>query len=180
MFVRDKGIKEVTVNYPTTSKLFKNLNRGYFIELGYLDKEVEIGLRNDTNEDQLLVEIFRFNFETLKKVVNAINENAKFTIKSFREDRIYYTMDVRNKGVCTISLPYDKGFTVLVDGNKVETKKVMDFLLGFDIDKGMHEIVVTYVPDGFVLGTILSAVGILALILLLAIDKTRAIIKKQS
>ena len=180
VFVRDKGIKEVTVNYPTTSKSFKNLNRGYFIELGYLDKDVEMGLRNDTNEDQLLVEIFRFNFETLKKVVNAINENAKLTIKSFREDRIYYTMDVRNKGVCTISLPYDKGFTVLVDGNKVETKKVMDFLLGFDIDKGTHEIIVTYVPDGFVLGTILSAVGILALILLLAIDKTRAIIKKQS
>ena len=38
-FVRDKGIKEVVVNYPTTSKSFKNLNRGIFIELGYLDKD---------------------------------------------------------------------------------------------------------------------------------------------
>ena len=30
-FVRDKGIKEVTVTFPTTSKKFSNLNRGFFI-----------------------------------------------------------------------------------------------------------------------------------------------------
>ena len=178
-FVRDKGIKEVTVNYPTTSKSFKNLNRGYLIELGYLDKDVEMGFRNDTNEDQLLIEVFRFNYETLNKVVKAINENAKFTIKSYREDRINYTMDVSKKGVCTVSLPYDEGFTVLVDGKKVEKKKVMDFMLGFDIDTGTHDIVITYIPKGFMLGAILSAVGILLLIAMAIIDKSK-ILKKQS
>lgn len=178
-FVRDKGIKEVTVNYPTTSKSFKNLNRGYLIELGYLDKDVEMGFRNDTNEDQLLIEVFRFNYETLNKVVKAINENAKFTIKSYREDRINYTMDVNNKGVCTVSLPYDDGFTVLVDGKKVEKKKVMDFMLGFDIDTGTHDIVITYMPKGFILGSILSAAGILLLIAMIIIDKSK-VLKKQS
>lgn len=174
-FVRDKGIKEVVVTYPTTSESFKNLNRGYFIELGYLDKDVEIGFRNDTNDDQLLIEVFRFNFDTLKKVVDAITSNATYKMKSFTEDRINYKMNVKNKGVCTISLPYDKGFTILVDGKKVESKKVMDFLLGFDIEEGEHEILITYVPRGLVLGLGLTILGIILLISMYVLDKKNII-----
>ena len=174
-FVRDKGIKEVVVTYPTTSESFKNLNRGYFIELGYLDKDVEIGFRNDTNDDQLLIEVFRFNFDTLKKVVDAITSNATYKMKSFTEDRINYKMNVKNKGVCTISLPYDKGFTILVDGKKVESKKVMDFMLGFDIEEGEHEILITYVPRGLVLGLGLTILGIILLISMYVLDKKNII-----
>lgn len=181
VFVRDKGIKEVTVNYPTTSKSFKNLNRGYLIEIGYLDKDVEMSFRNDTNDDQLLIEVFRFNYETLKKVVNAINANAYFEMKSFRETKINYNLDVNSKGVCTVSLPYDEGFTVKVDGKKVEIKKVMDFMLGFDVEKGKHEIVITYMPKGFVLGAVLSTLGILLLVGIYVFDKYKIIkiLKKQ-
>ena len=130
-----------------------------------------MSFRNDTNDDQLLIEVFRFNYETLKKVVNAINANAYFEMKSFRETKINYNLDVNSKGVCTVSLPYDEGFTVKVDGKKVEIKKVMDFMLGFDVEKGKHEIVITYMPRGFILGAILSGVGVLLLILMYINDK---------
>ena len=171
VFVRDKGIKELTVTYPTTSKSFKNLNRGYFVELGYLDKDVEMSFRNDTNDDKLLMEVFRFNYDTLKKVVSKVSENATFKINNFSADKMNYSLNVKSDGVCTVSLPYDKGFTVLVDGEKVETKKVFDFLLGFDIDKGEHEIRVTYMPVGFLPGFIISLLGILSLVGLYILDK---------
>lgn len=174
-FVRDKGIKEVAVNYPTTSKSFKNLNRGYFIELGYLDKDVEMSFRNDTNDDQLLIEIFRFNFETLKKVVNEIKNNADFKIIDYNETKINYNLNVKNAGVCTISLPYDDGFKVYVDGEEVEKKKVMDFMLGFDVSNGQHEILVTYRPVGLLLGIILSLSGLLALAIIFTLDKMKII-----
>ena len=172
-FVRDKGIKEVVVNYPTTSKSFKNLNRGYFLELGYLDKDVEMSFRNDTNDDQLLIEVFRFNFETLKKVVEAVKQNSEFKIKSFDETRINYNLNVKNAGTCAISLPYDDGFKVFVDGQEVEKKKVLDFMLGFDVGVGQHEILVTYRPVGLLLGAVLSLTGILALVAVFILDKKK-------
>ena len=174
-FVRDKGIKEVVVNYPTTSKSFKNLNRGYLLELGYLDKDVEMSFRNDTNDDQLLIEVFRFNFETLKKVVEALKQNAEFKIISFDETRINYNLNVKNAGTCVISLPYDDGFKVFVDGEEVEKKKVMDFMLGFDVGVGQHEILVTYRPVGLLLGAIFTLTGILVLIAIYILDKKNII-----
>lgn len=170
-FVRDKGIKEVIVDYPTTSKSFKNLNRGFFIELGYLDSDVELGFRNDTNDDELLIEVFRSNFDTLKKVVDKVKSYADFKMLNFKEDRINYSMDVKEEGTCIVTLPYDKGFKVVVDGNVVESDKILDFFLGFKLSEGTHNIVITYVPSGFVLGSILTLLGIILLITLYLSDK---------
>ena len=175
VFVRDKGIKEVTVTYPTTSKQFKNLNRGFFIELGYLDKDTDMSFRNDTNEDQLLIEVFKFDFDTLKKVVNKINSYADYKMISFREDRINYTLNVKEEGKCLVTLPYDTGFKVLVDGNEVEYEKIFDFFLGFKLDKGNHEILITYVPTGFNIGVLTSLIGILLLISMFVLDKKKII-----
>ncbi len=170
-FVRDKGIKEVAVTYPTTTETFKNLNRGFFIELGYLESDVELEFKNKTNDSQLLIEVFRFNFDTLKKVVEKVNSFAEYKMKNFNETCIEYTMNVKEPGTCILSLPYDKGFTIMVDGTKVEPKQVMDFFLGFDIVNGMHEIKVTYVPSGFVMGAILSIIGLLILVSMILYDK---------
>ena len=175
VFVRDKGIKEVTVTYPTTSKQFKNLNRGFFIELGYLAKDTEMSFRNDTNDDQLLIEVFKFNFDTLKKVVNKINSYADYKMISFKEDRINYKMNVKEEGKCLVTLPYDTGFKVLVDGQEVEYEKIFDFFLGFKLDKGDHEILITYVPSGFKLGLLLSITGLALFVALLILDKRKII-----
>ena len=175
VFVRDKGIKEVTVTYPTTSKQFKNLNRGFFIELGYLDKGVEMKFRNDTNSDDLLIEVFKFNFETLKKIVEKINSYADYKMISFKEDRINYTMNVKEEGKCIVTLPYDKGFKVVVDGKEVESDAIFDFFLGFKLEKGEHNILITYMPSGFKIGLLLTFIGIISLISLYVLDKKKVI-----
>ena len=54
------------------------------------------------------------------------------------------------------SIPYEKGWTVKVDGKVVETAKVWDSLLAYKITPGEHTIEMTYLPDGFVAGFLIS------------------------
>ena len=166
-FVRDKGIKEVTVTFPTTAKKFSNLNRGFFIELGYLNKDTNIEFRNETNDDQLLIEVFKFDYDTLKKVKDNILSNADFKINNFSETYINYTIDAKIDGKCVVTLPYDSGFTVYVDGVEVEKEKTFDFFLSFNVNEGKHNIIIKYFPDGLKLGLILSIFGIMIYIYLL-------------
>lgn len=160
-FVRDKGIKEVTVSYKTTSKQYKNMNRGYFIELGFLDAREDIEFRNDTNESDLLIEVFRFNYETFKRVVSELKSYADCDVIKYSDDHILYNMDVHKSGKCVLTLPYDKGLKVLVDDKVVTTEKTLDFLTGFDLDIGKHKIEVSYMPEGLREGIILTIIGIL-------------------
>ena len=94
---------------------------------------------------------------------------------SFKEDRINYTMNVKESGMCVVTLPYDKGFKVMVDGNEVEYEKVFDFLLGFKLENGEHEILITYVPEGFKIGVLCTLLGIVSLIALYVADKKKLI-----
>ena len=163
-FVRDKSIKEVTVSFDTTSKQYKNLNRGFFIELGYLKEGSDIEFRNDTSEDDLLIEVFKFDYEVFKNVINELKSYSSFNLRRINSTNILYDLEAKKKGTCLISLPYDDGFKVKVDGKDVETKKVFDFLLGFDLDIGRHEIEMSFVPKGFREGALISFIGLLLLV----------------
>lgn len=54
------------------------------------------------------------------------------------------------------SIPYEKGWAVKVDGKVVETAKVWDSLLAYKITPGEHTIEMSYLPDGFVVGFLIS------------------------
>lgn len=163
-FVRDKGIKEVTVSYNTTSTKFKNLNRGFFIELGYVAENTDLDFRNDTNDSELLIELFKFNFDSMKKVLNNIKDNSTFKLVNYNDTHIEYNINANKTGTCVITLPYDDGFTVKVDGKLVEKETVMNFLLGFKLDRGNHTVTIDYMPVGFKEGLALSILGILLLV----------------
>ncbi|MBQ7743556.1 MAG: YfhO family protein [Lachnospiraceae bacterium] len=173
-FIRDKSIKEVTVSYATTSKQFKNMNRGYFIELGYLKAGSDIEFRNDTNEKDILMEVFRFDYDAFKNVINELKSYSDFHINDYTDSHISYSIDVKKDGKCVISLPYDEGFRVKVDGKEVKTEPVLNFLIGFDLDRGLHEIDLTYIPKGLRLGALLSILGIALLIAIYVYDRKRS------
>lgn len=170
-FVRDKGIKEVTVSFDTTSKKYSNLNRGYFIELGFLKADTSIEFRNETNDDELLIEVFKFNYDTLRKVNGTILSHADFDMKKFDETHISYNLDVKKEGKCILTLPFDKGFTVKVDGVSIEPEPILDLFLGFSVEKGNHSIEISYMPEGFVLGVMLSILGFISLIAIYIYNK---------
>ena len=51
-------------------------------------------------------------------------------------------------GYFVTSVPYDKGFTVKVDGHTVKTEKVNKAFLGFRIGAGTHHVKITYHAPG--------------------------------
>ena len=64
------------------------------------------------------------------------------------------------------SIPFDKGWTVKVDGEKVETRKAFGAFLAIDVSAGDHVIDFSYVPKGLKTGGLISGGSIVILILL--------------
>ena len=63
------------------------------------------------------------------------------------------------------SIPYNDGWTVKVDGKRVETFAIGDALLGIDLPAGTHEIECRYHTQGLLPGVLLTLAGILILVL---------------
>lgn len=55
-----------------------------------------------------------------------------------------------------LTIPYDEGFKIKVDGSDVEYKEAYEALISFRVLEGEHEIEITYCPKGFKIGVITS------------------------
>lgn len=80
--------------------------------------------------------------------------------KRTKGNRIEGTVKGMADGYFVTSVPYDKGFTVKVDGHTVKTEKVNKAFLGFRSGAGTHRVKITYHSPGKRAGMLVSVVGI--------------------
>ncbi len=63
------------------------------------------------------------------------------------------------------SIPYDEGWRVKLDGQSVQPIKAWDALLAFPISRGNHQVELTFIPKGLILGVGISIISVITLII---------------
>ena len=71
---------------------------------------------------------------------------------------------VKEDGLFYTSIPYEEGWTAIVDGEKVDITPVGDAALAFPVTQGNHTIELTYYPKGFWPGFAISMVCLIVLV----------------
>ena len=71
------------------------------------------------------------------------------------------TIDVKENGLLYTSIPYEKGWSVTVDGKSAEIVPVGNAMCAVNLSQGTHTVRFSYVPDGFVLGVFAFVVAVL-------------------
>lgn len=101
----------------------------------------------------------------------ALGEN-QFGITKWSETRFAGTLTATDarKTVFT-SIPYDANWRVTVDDEAVETYKLLDALVGFDVTPGEHTVVIRYVPRQFYLGLCITCAAALLLLAVILLDR---------
>ena len=100
------------------------------------------------------------------------------TAEQVRGDTISGTITTEKDGWFVLSVPYDTGFTVTVDGTETAYEKVNLSFLGIPLSAGTHEIVWTYHAPGAATGKKITLIT--AGILLLWVGLSYGIQRKQS
>lgn len=59
------------------------------------------------------------------------------------------------------TIPYDKGWTVTQNGEKLKVSKAQDGFMKVDVKAGEGKVTLTYIPNGFKEGAYLSMLGII-------------------
>lgn len=116
------------------------------------------------------IETYTFNYEEL----NTINEDKdKFIVDKNKSlsDNIYGTINMKESGYFVTSIPYDKGFTIKVDGKKVPNEIVNKAFLGCKLKEGKHNIEINYKAPYQKEGLIISIFGIISYLILIIYER---------
>ena len=97
--------------------------------------------------------------------------DEQLVIDRFSDTEISGSVTAKKDGVLFLSIPYEKGWKVFVDGSETETFPLMQSMLGVDISEGSHDIRIEYTPEGFRTGVLVSSASLLVILLLMLLDR---------
>ena len=125
---------------------------------------------------QIIVKADGFEFSKLSLYslnTTHLNERLEQTkaqelkLETFTATHFSGTMEVLEESTVLTTIPYSTGWRVWVDGQEVETYKILDSLLGFTISKGTHHIEYRYTTPFLLEGSLVSIASLLLLSLIL-------------
>lgn len=174
-YLADKQVDKVKVTINGTEKTFEHTNRGYLLELGILHKNDIVDFEA-VDETSTSVEVYRFDYDALGRLVENLGKET-LKVNHYTDTRIDGNIDMENAGTLLLSIPYEKGWTVYVDGNVHEIRTLWDAFIGIDLEAGSHDISLRYNPEGLKTGLIVSAGAGLILFIIIIISLITHFIK---
>lgn len=134
------------------------------LELGNYQQNEEVQLEFVLLENEIKPKDYMFyilDLDKFKNTINMLKNHDELKIIEYDKKTFRTNINVQKQNqILYISIPYDKGMTILVDGKETKPIKIFDTLIGIELSKGNHVIEFKYIPRGFKEGTTISIIGI--------------------
>ena len=135
----------------------------YMVDVGTKeigDVKVKINFKDNNDDGIIKFYAYAIDDDKFKEFYNEINKNI-LKVTSYSDTLIEGDVTLKSDKVMLSTIAYDTGWKVYVDGKSVNTYKIADSYLAFDIKKGSHKIKLVYYPDGMKLGVITSFISLI-------------------
>ncbi|SEK47445.1 Uncharacterized membrane protein YfhO [Ruminococcus sp. YRD2003] len=159
------------------------------------------------NNEYIMIKDFQFyhfDYNAFHEDVLNLQENPwSLDLEKTRDDYLVGDVDVKEGQILYTSIPYEPGWTIKVDGKKLDEKFketvtdsgmnlavnetngddgeyiVLNALIGLRLPEGHHTVTMKYSPPGFRAGVLLLFVGIAVIVLFIIKDRKNNIILVQ-
>lgn len=133
---------------------------------------VKMNVKDDTDNGTFKLMVYALN-ESLFEQAYADLADEQLQITEFSDTEIKGKITALKDGVMFLSIPYEEGWSITVDGKEVDTVKVVHSMLGAEIPAGEHDITIKYTPEGFVPGVIATGTAAALCVVIAIIDRKR-------
>lgn len=103
-----------------------------------------------------------FNYDAFEEAI-AEMKNRTWNITEHSDTYLEGTVTAEEGQVLFTTIPYEEGWTIEVDGQKVEAQKSLDCLITIPLSAGEHTVTMKFFPNYLTQGIICTVCGILAL-----------------
>lgn len=135
-----------------------------------IDDEDETKLENKLVKTKILDETSL----TMNSLFQDINQRNNMSVENFSRNNKGFSAEYTSKGneICFFSVPYDKGWSALVNGKEVEIIKATEFMAVL-VEEGNNYIEFRYRVPGLFTGGIITLFSIVALLVIMIYEKKR-------
>ena len=116
------------------------------------------------------LEVRSQNVSTVNGKLRALKEDVMTDIE-VGQDMVTGNIDLKEKKILMLSIPYSKGWTAYVDGNRAEIMRGDLMYMAVPLEKGFHSIMLKYETPYLRVGALMGVVGIVLFVFVVYFHK---------
>ena len=159
----DTRVAKISLSTPEYDKDFKDFtDHLYVINGSSTDNMADftVDLKDSQKGSTVRAEVYTCANDAYQKVIDKLSE-SQLTDVQVDGNKVSGSIDAKEDGTLLLTVPYDAGWTITVDGQETDFYSVGKALTGVHVSAGNHTIAMKFTPPGFVLGLVLSLVCVL-------------------
>ena len=161
-FTNDKQ-KKVDIIVNGEKKTFTTDNAFNFFNLGYTEEQktfnISVSFPGNSQVSFESPTFYRLDTQALTEAIQKIKEQPVEVSTS--KNKVFATYEVKQDTSIFFTIPYDKGWSAYQDGKKLEIKQAQTGFMKVDVPKGKGTIILSFIPNGFVIGAVCSVTALL-------------------
>ncbi|NCA98433.1 MAG: hypothetical protein EOM70_03545 [Clostridia bacterium] len=176
---------DVTANQPdqgyvlvNDERIDFNAKRSTLVDLGYIPAGARVEFNLTFKASSNATGTFSLYSSALDLPAFAASiakiNSQSLVLDDFSDSHLRGHVTIQDHGTFLMTIPYDQGWKVKVDGQAVETYAVANGLLAFDLTAGTHEIDLRFTPPGFWPGLAVSLASLLVLLALAWLQRRKS------
>ena len=179
--VNGRGNNEINMVGDFGTKSCKDLKYNNVMYVGYLEQGERVRMEKVSEEENpsfLNVSVYRMQIEVLREVLYRLSQQHMENVV-YDSTHIAGEISMKEEGKVFLSVPYEKGWTVYVDGEETVTENYGDCFMMIPLQPGKHEIELQFEPVGKKEGIVISICGVLVFLLLLFMERKKEVVVEE-
>ena len=162
---------DVINNGVTSSEHFGSMTHKHILDAGLIESGSTVTVKSsDSDVSDIQIYAYAFDEEKFTTLIDSLNKNV-LNLETFEDTYLKGNVTANEDGYVFTSIPYDKGWTVFVDGNEVEISTLEDAFIMVPVSEGTHTIEFKYVPGGLYLGITISILSYITFLTIIICSK---------
>lgn len=175
-YTTNTKISSIEMNYEGKSKTYSQIKKKYILDLGYHTQGETLSFSSE-NDESLNLKAYMIDTDILEQFIAKLSSQT-LSVSQYDETHLSGNIDVHNAGKLVMSVAYEPGWTLYVDGNKADMELFADTFISVYLNEGTHTIELKYFTPGLIPGAIISILSIAAFVSICIFQKKQAL-KKQ-
>ncbi|MBQ3136060.1 MAG: YfhO family protein [Clostridia bacterium] len=172
------GASEKSVSITSSlGTITQNAHQNCIFDLGYFDvnETITVTIPFENNNGTLKFNAYTINEDKFNKGYEILSD-SQMLVEEFNDTNIKGRVTAKKDCLLYTSIPYDKGWKIVIDGTELSDEKIFAFgggLLAAKIEKGNHDIEFIFEAQGLKGGFTVSFFTAAIILLLIVIKKIK-------
>ncbi len=152
----DTRVDNINLNTPEYTKSFDDFtDHLYVINASDESDMADFTVTLKDGQSTVQAQVYTCANEAYEQVRDKLAESQLTSVK-VDGNRVSGNVDAKEDGTLLLTIPYDTGWRITVDGKETESYAVGQALTGVHLPAGIHEIRMKYTPKGLWAGTFIT------------------------